>query len=48
MEFEFADLKPSVMNAFLVLAIVIVMVPLAKAFVNRFPIPGISDLVNAV
>ncbi len=48
MEFDFSDIRPGVFNALMILAIVTVTVPLAKAFVARYPIPGVSDLVNSI
>lgn len=48
MEFDFSDVKPSVLNALTILLIVIITVPLAKWAVNRWPVPGLKDLINAV
>jgi hypothetical protein len=48
MEFDFSDIKPSVVTALTVLLLVMVTVPLAKYVLNRWPVPGLSDLVNAV
>lgn len=45
---DLADTKPSIVSAIVVLGIVIIMVPLAKAVFNRFPIPGLTPLINAV
>jgi hypothetical protein len=40
--------KPSLQTAILILVIVIVGIPLVKWAVNRWPIPGLTPLVNAV
>lgn len=45
---EMADLKPSVLTALTVLLIVMITVPLAKWALNRYPVPGLTQLVNAV
>lgn len=48
MEFDMSDIKPSVVTALTVLLLVMVTVPLAKYLLNRFPVPGLTPLVNAV
>jgi hypothetical protein len=48
MNFDFSDIKPSVLNALIILATVTITVPLAKVVVNRFPIPGVTELINAI
>ncbi len=48
MDFDFSNIKPTVISALIVLMIVLVTVPLAKFVFNRYPVPGLTDLVNAV
>lgn len=48
MEFDLADIKPSVVTAITILLIVVITVPLAKWGLNRFPVPGLTELINAV
>lgn len=48
MEFDMSDIKPSVITAITILLIVVITVPLAKYLLNRFPVPGLTDLINAV
>jgi hypothetical protein len=45
---EMSDLKPTVLSALTVTLIVIIMIPLTKYAVNRWRVPGLTDLVNAV
>lgn len=46
--FDFADVKPSVLNILIIVLIVVMFVPLLKYLVTRFPIPGFSELVLSV
>lgn len=48
MELDFSDIKPGVLSALMVLLLVMITVPLAKYVFNRWPVPGITDLINAV
>lgn len=48
MEFDFSDIKPSVLNALTIALTVVIMIPLLKYTFNRWPVPGLTDLVNAV
>lgn len=48
MFFDMGNLKPSIYNALMILAVVIVLVPLTKYAANRFPVPGLTPLVNAI
>lgn len=48
MEINMADIKPTVLSAMTILLIVIVTVPVSKWLLNKFPVPGLTDLVNAV
>lgn len=45
---DMSNIKPSIYSALVVLGIVIVTVPLAKYAFNRFPVPGLTPLVNAI
>lgn len=45
---DMADVKPSIPSMLVILGVVIIMVPLAKVIFNRFPVPGLTSLVNAV
>lgn len=42
------DLKPSVWTFLVVVLFAIVGISLAKFLVNKWPVPGLTDLVNAV
>ncbi len=48
MELDFSDLKPSVLNAITVALIIIIMIPLLKFVFNKWRVPGLTDLINAV
>ncbi len=48
LEFDFSDVKPSVFNALLISLIVILTIPLWKWAMDRWPVPGLSQLVKAV
>lgn len=48
MELDFADVKPSVLNVVIVTLIVVVTIPLLKALMVRYPVPGLSNLVLSV
>lgn len=45
---DVADVKPSVLSAFTIFAMVAITVPLAKWLFNRWPVPGVTPLVNAI
>lgn len=47
-DLDMAELKPSVWNLLLILIAVLIMVPLAKWALNARPIPGLTELVNAI
>jgi hypothetical protein len=48
MDLDFADIKPSLLNAIVILCVVIVGVPLLKYAFNRMPVPGVTQLVNSI
>lgn len=45
---DVADIKPSVLSALTVFIMVAVTVPLAKYVLNRWPLPGVTPLVNSI
>lgn len=45
---DLADVKPSLLSALTIFVIVAITVPLAKWFFNRYPVPGVTPLVNAI
>lgn len=47
-EIDFSNVKPGVLSALTILLIVMITVPLAKYVLNRWRVPGLTDLVNAV
>jgi len=47
-EFDMADVKPSVLSFITVTLMAVAGIALLKWAVQRWPIPGFSDLVNAV
>jgi hypothetical protein len=48
LEIDMSNIKPSVLSSITILLIVMVTVPLAKWAFNRWPVPGLTDLVNAI
>lgn len=48
MEFDMANVKPTILTAITILMIVLVTVPVSKWLLNKYPVPGLTDLVNAV
>lgn len=48
MNFDFADVKPSLPSLLMVTLMAIIGITLAKWAFNRWPVPGLTDLVNAV
>lgn len=48
MDIDMSNVKPTVLSALTVLLIVMITVPLAKFVLNRFPVPGLTDLANAI
>lgn len=45
---DVADIKPSVLSALTIFVMVAVTVPLAKYVFNRWPLPGVTPLVNSI
>lgn len=48
MELDMSNVKPTVVSAITILLIVMIMVPLAKWTLNKYPVPGLTDLVNSI
>ena len=48
MEFDMSNVKPTVLSALTILLIVAITVPLSKYLFNRFPVPGLTELINAI
>lgn len=48
MEIDMANIKPTVFAALTLLLMIMVIVPLAKFVLNRWRVPGLTDLINAV
>ncbi len=46
--FDMADVKPSVLSFVTVTLMAVAGIALMKWAVKRWPVPGLSDLVNAV
>lgn len=45
---DMADVKPSVWSIILIFLIVLLTVPLAKWATQKWPVPGLTDLVAAI
>jgi hypothetical protein len=45
---DMADVKPSIWSVVLIFLIVLLTVPAAKYAANKWPVPGLTDLVNAI
>lgn len=48
MEFDMSNIKPTVLSAITILLIVAITVPMSKYILNRWPVPGLTDLVNSI
>lgn len=48
MDIDMSNVKPGVLSAITVLLLVMITVPLAKYVLNRWPVPGLTDLANAI
>lgn len=48
MVIDMTNIKPSIVSAITVLMLVIITVPLAKAVLARYHVPGLSELVAAI
>ncbi len=48
MVIDMSDIKPSVASALVIFLVVLITVPLAKFVLNRWPVPGLTGLVNAI
>lgn len=45
---DMSNVKPSVLSMITIFLIVLITVPLAKVALNKFPVPGLTDLVNSI
>jgi riboflavin transporter FmnP len=48
MKLDFADVKPSLVSWVIVGLMASTFIVLAKWLVNKYPIPGVSEVINAV
>jgi hypothetical protein len=48
MEVDLGNLKPTVLSALTLLLMIMVIVPVAKYVLNRWQVPGLTELINAV
>lgn len=48
LDVDFADVKPSVINLFLVTLMAIVGITILKFVFTKYPVPGVSEVVMAV
>lgn len=47
MELDLADVKPSVFNLVILTFMVVIGLNLGKWLLNKYPIPGLTELFNA-
>jgi hypothetical protein len=48
LQLDLADVKPSVQSFFTVGLMAVLFIALLKVALRRWPVPGLSDLVNSV
>lgn len=48
MNLDFADVKPSVLNWFIIGLMAVTFILVFKWLMAKWPIPGVQDLANAV
>lgn len=48
MNLDFADVKPSLFSWLIVGLMAVTFIVTAKYLVNRYPVGGLTDLINAV
>lgn len=48
MELDLATVKPSVVNAIVITLIILITIPLLRWALNAYPVPGLTQLINAV
>ena len=48
MKVDFADIKPSVLNAAMFGLTALLVIPLMKYILAKWPVPGLSDLAGAI
>lgn len=47
-EFDMSNIKPNLLNLFVIWLAVMITVPFSKWFFNKVPVPGITSLVNTL
>lgn len=45
---DLADTKPSIWSALIFVAMALVLIPTTKWALNKWPVPGLTDLANAM
>lgn len=45
---DMADIRPNVLNLLTIFLAVLITVPVSKWFVQKYPVPGVADLVNMI
>lgn len=48
MDFDMADVRPSLLSWFVVGLMAVTFIVFAKWAFNRYPVPGLTDIFNAV
>lgn len=46
--FDMADIRPNALNLITIFLAVLITVPVAKWASQKWPVPGVSDLVNMI
>lgn len=47
-DIDFAEVKPSVINLFVITLMAVIGIVLLKYIFTRWPVPGVSDVIMAV
>lgn len=48
MKLDFADVKPSILSLITVGLMAVIFISLAKFLLARYPVPGLTEVINAV
>lgn len=48
LSFDFADVKPNIHNLLIVGIMAVIFIGLAKWGLNKYPVKGLTELINAV
>lgn len=48
MTLDFADVKPSVISWIIVGLMAVTFIAMLKFLSNKFPLPGVSDVINTI